>query len=535
MDAQLLQPEHEIDFPLFSKIIYHCWPRNKFNKLDNLLDCKHFYNQAYNRLIEELGDSLNKFHPAAWVREGYLQLELWSLMLYKKEYNNEIANLSGPSVFVAVGRYGWRYVIEISLERINETEADNVLRPQKNDISKIFTILVGLNYCSEYSNYLHYFKDYLSSVTIIFSPFIFTVGPLFNESEFAFNQQLREYVGQKTDFKTYKSFAVDNSDRIMQMIDEMLLSYFGFVIKEIENLAEVFINEISPEIGASVLVTTYNEGVLLLSSYSSLPASKVASILNFVLLDTKSSKYANRDFLSRSQTKRMLNYAGVVIYLNSHLETIYSKKASKFDFVIESNRHIILSGSLLAEWLQTFISRLVYGQRQDLKDINGELNKTVSAIEHYFHRNIFETKLKNMIAAYGFLCTSIEKINGIVIPCGEIDIIAYNPEKNILLIIEAKSQAPAKDARSMGKNISDHFKQKKYHQKFISKISWVKNNIDSINVILAEMFKFRISAGYILKKYFVTGSPNAIKFLIEEYSVVTFYELDKLLKDAHRS
>lgn len=526
---RIISPEYEADFAILSKIAFDVWPKERFNTIEGLSECKLFYNNGYNRLLEELNILLNMYHPAGWVRESYVQLEIWSAILHSHENNTKIKGLSGPYNMAPVGRYGWRYVLEICLEKVKNTTIDNALRPQKKDISKVFSLLVALSHSSEYSNYFHYFKENLTSVQLQLHPHVLVKGPTLNSFDSLFFENLKNYIGERPDWKEYKEFAIDSNDRIMEMINGLLTDHFGFSLTEVTHLVKVFANRITLKLGASILVTTYTESVLLFSKYSGFDPMKVKYILDFILLDAESNSYQNRDFLSRSQTERMLNYGGAILHLSKNLETIYSPEAAKYDFVSSSTEHIILTPTLLGEWLDIFISRLVYGQREDLKNLSKEINQKISGIEEFFHRNIFETELKNMITKKGYLCTSIEKIEGKLIECGEIDIIAYHPSKNILIIIEAKYHAPAKDARSMGKVISDHFRQKKYHQKFLKKISWLPQNIDKVSNIFKSKFNTQIQKVYNLESYFITGSSNAVKFLVKDYKVLTFFEFDKIL------
>jgi hypothetical protein len=525
------RPEYEVDFPLMSRIAYEVWRKDIFNTLEGAVDCKHFYNLAYNSLHGELVKTLDLYHPAAWLREAYIQLEIWSLVLFNHDYKMKVGGVKGPEMFAPIGRYGWRYIIEISLEKIKETPITHSSRPERRDISRVFTLLLALSHCSEYSNYLHYFKTQLASANVQLSPYVFTMGLDFDEEEEQFYRGIINYMKERPDWGKYKEFAVDNDEKLMAMINQMLEKYFGFNLGHVRVLAEVFLNQISPAIGASILITTYDEGTKLFSRFSGFQVELCRSVLDFILLDIQSPTYSSRDFLSRSQQGRMLNYSGAIIYLDNYFETIYDPKAAKFDFVLASKKHIILTGTLILEWLDVFVSRLVYGQRQDLKNLSPTINHTISAIEEYYHKDLFEEKLKGMITGKGFYCTSIDKINGEVISCGEIDIIAYHPVKHLLLVIEAKHHAPAKDARSMGKVISDHFKQKKYHQKFLSKINWAKDNLTIIADIYNKRFNVGIESLSSIENYFITGSANAVKFLVEEYKVYTFYEFDTVLNE----
>lgn len=525
------EPEYEVDFTLLSRIAYEVWPKDTFNTIKGIAGCQHFYNLSYNRFHEELIKTLDKYHPAVWVREGYLQLELWTWLFMRHERKSDTSKVKGPAMLAPIGRYGWRYVIEISLEKAITTIITHASRPDRQEVARVFTILVALGYCSEHSNYLHYFKSNLSSASLKLSPYLYTKELQLEEKEKRFYESIISYIQETPDWRKYQAFSAEKDDKLMYMINQMLEKYFGFNLLHAKTLAKVFVNRISTDIGASVLVTTYEEAIVLFSAYTQFPAQLCRSIIDFILLDVQTQTYKERDFLSRSQQKRMLNFSGAMIYLNNNLETIYDPTAAKFDFVIASPKHIILTGTLVTEWLDVFVSRLVYGQRQDLKNVQADINQAISAIEAYYHKNIFETSLTKLITAKGYHCISIDKVNGTTIACGEIDIIAYHPAYHILLVIEAKNHAPAKDARSMGKVISDHFRQKKYHQKFLSKINWVKDHLEIVHEIYKKQFNIHIEASPVIEPYFITGSSNAVKFLVTDYKVYTFYEFDKALHE----
>lgn len=523
--------EDEVNFPLLSKIAYDIWPKDKFNKLESIDDCKSFYNSAYKKIFEELNKILDSYHAAAWVREAFIQLEKWTFVFYNYDNDGPVEKLKEREILAPPGRYGWRYIIEISLEKINNPLIKQSTRPDRKTINTVFTLLLALSYSSEYSNYLHYFKSKLSSATVKLSPYVFTQGLRFNEEESLFYRDVINYMLKKPDWSKYKSFAVENDPVLMEMINNMLEKFFGFNLKHVQTFADVYEKNIIPEIVASILITTYENAVSIFSKYSELPSIVITSILNFILLDAQSPTYKKRDFLSRSQQERMLNYVGTIVHLEDCFETIYDPVSAKFSFVTNSKKHIILAGNLFVEWFEIFISRLVYGQRQDLKNIDASINQEISIIEEYYHKKIFETKLKQLITDKGYYCISVDRVNGETIACGEIDIIAYNPIKNHLLVIEAKCHAPAKDARSMGKIISDHFKQKKYHQKFMLKMNWVDVNIDLIGKIFKKQFNVQFNLPPKIESYFITGSSNAVKFLVKEYEVFTFYEFDKVLNE----
>ena len=76
---------------------------------------------------------------------------------------------------------------------------------------------------------------------------------------------------------------------------------------------------------------------------------------------------------------------------------------------------------------------------------------------------------------------------------------------------------------------NDHFKQKKYDQKFKNKIEWLRINFKYIvkefenkyNIINIEIIN--------VIPIFITKNPSIIKFYVNEYTIFTFDEfLDNL-------
>lgn len=45
---RLISPACDLNVPLLSKIAYKCWPKDKFNLIEGVNECKQFYNTCYN-------------------------------------------------------------------------------------------------------------------------------------------------------------------------------------------------------------------------------------------------------------------------------------------------------------------------------------------------------------------------------------------------------------------------------------------------------------------------------------------------------
>jgi hypothetical protein len=520
------KPVYNVQINELIKIASKSWPKGYFREILDIDVIKEFYNVSYQNFHNEIEMLLSQYHPASWIRIAYIQLELWTFELFEAHSKKQDLTTT-PNLFIPIGRYGWRYILEISLERLENysiTQKDEN-RPDEEKMAKVFTLLVGLNYCNELSNYLHFFRDHFKTVKLVFSHSLYSKLPELDENGSSFLNNLITYMHSSVDYNLVPEFNYANNVELLRRIDKLLLKHYGFSLKNIEDVLESLREKIMPKIGAAILIIPMGELIDMLVKMIGLEVSKVAGVMKFIFFDVTNYKYEKRDFLKKSQNIRMLNYAGCKLKLTSNFKTIYDDKASEFNFVKASSQHCIISPLLLVEWRHNFITRLIFGQRVDLKEFNKDLKNDISSIELFFHRNIFENALKKILLVKGLPCISIEEVEKKKIVCGEIDAISVDVENKIIYIVEAKNLSPAKDARAFGKIISDHYKQKKYHKKFQNKILWVENNLDAIS----KIFNLQISEDFKIEKYFVTGSPGPLKFLIDEYNVLTYFEFFNLI------
>jgi hypothetical protein len=526
-----IDPINKITPNDFILIAEKSWPKNHFREISEIDVIKTFYNDSYQNFHEQIEIVLDKFHPASWVRVAYIQLELYSLELHKAHIEKKDLS-SVPYLFIPIARYGWRYIIEKSLEKLEnyDSSEDYCQRPDEKSINKIFTFLIGLNYTNELSNYLHFFKDKINSIRIVFSSYLYGTFPELGVEERKFFDNMIEYISQEVNYSEVPEFDFRNNQILLTKINNFLMENFNFVLDDIDSILNILKDKVSVKIGASNLIIPTNELIILLSEYSSLEPNIIGNIVDFIFLDTKSFAYQERDFLRKSQSIRMLNYSGCKFQLTKNLETIYDDESKNWEHIKSASHHSIISFIVMAEWHDNFISRLSFGQRTDLKNISAKINNEVSKIEDYFHKNIFETGIKNIFINNNVPCISIEKVNKQRIPCGEIDGVSVDEKNKIIYVLEAKNTSPSRDARAFANNIKDHFEQKKYHSKFLKKINWVKNNLNSIS----ELFEIPISNEFKIETYFITGNPSPIKFLVQDYLVLTYYEFNKLINERYR-
>jgi Holliday junction resolvase-like predicted endonuclease len=522
-----ISPFFTIDQSALNRAIFHAWPKGVLKLLDGKENVQDFYNKVYSYFDEQLNSILTEFHPAGVIIEAYKQLEIWTAIYHNKK---EKFRVDGPKEFAPIGRYGWRYVIEKSLERLSSGYKYSILRPSSKDQEAIFTILWGLSYSSELSNALHFLGEHASSVFIEFDVNLLNKFFQFEiEAEQDLFNAIIESLSNKIDWDSYPQFGTENPV-LVEKTNEFLIRYYQLTLDDLTYFAVTLIDKVCSWIQASIVVQPYDEFVDMMQVLTNFSKTQVTSIINLAFLSIDKDNYEVRNYLKKSQPIRMVNHGGVILQLENDFEAIYDPASSQRLSIRLSPRHVIISPSMFAEWIDIFETRIALGQRTDLKE-DANMNESLSDIEHVFRRRIFENEVKNLCRNFGYESISIDKLNGKDIACGEIDIVAYNPQSKILLIIECKNIAPSIDFKGCRQVHSDHFKQKKYHQKFIKKIKWVHQNLDAVRQCFQEKTDVKINSVTKFEEVFITGSDYIAKFFADDYKIMTFYEWNDYLKE----
>lgn len=526
MNKTNLTPSQNIIEGIFNRIIYESWDPEYFNYIDNLDDVKCFYNNSYKNFEEKLNIELNKYHPASLILEAYKQLQLWSVLFFAGKDNGFV---TGDESLAPIGRYGWRYIIDISIEKLNQSSQKNQNKPNSKDLDVIFTMLAGMGNASEFSNYIHFIGKHLSSVSLTFSPNLIRTPPfLSNKDEYFFNE-IRKTLGGAPNWDQYNQFS-PLSETLTQMVDKFLEHQFSISYKEI-NIIVDWLEKISTTTGIFILVQPYEVFIWQLELFSGLSRKKIESFINLTcFISDNFTKDNQRDFLRKNQRNRMYYYAGIVINLTCNREAIYDNDSIKIPEVASANRHVIISAAAFDEWFKIFQTSLVLGQRDDLKQ-NLKMKNEIANIESYYRKKIFEKEVLNLLEANEFVGLNLDKLQGKKIQCGEIDILAYSNTRQEFFIIECKALGSIIDARGLGQLIKDHYEQKKYHNKFIKKIEWVKDEFGAIKSLFKQRFNVDIEENIKFVPYFITSFNSTIGLIEDKYKVLTFDEFDKVLRE----
>ncbi|NVZ28474.1 hypothetical protein HX881_23220 [Pseudomonas gingeri] len=496
---------------------------------------KTILNLAYEIAIAKLHKLLNSRHPASWILEAYKQTFMWTAV-YKQELT-PWEDFESPKELAPIGRFGWRYAIEYLLSKKNLNSISRA-KPTYDEVSEAFTLLSISASSAEWSNLIHFFPDVYGHVKFDLTTEHGLLTPLLDDaaeptlaarSNYMFKKEGNEW--SKLTTARAKSTELFVESTLSTAMQEEL----GFTIAQLKALIDTMCRTILSSGYTIILPGRYM--IDWASDESGIPKETVAKIFDFINLSPNSLVAIDRDFLDKKDPIRMINFAGVRIDNLNHLGAVYPKSATKKPHIKQATWHIIINIFMLGEWYDTFMYKCSNGQRQDLKSYP-VLNCALEKIEQYQRRDVFESVIADIFKARQFKrIQSLKKWrtpegHSIPLPCGEIDIIAYHEKSEVLFVVECKAGAPALDSRGFSQQQKDHFKQKKYDEKFRSKIKWIKENTPTI-------FRLKEFDGqpYNLDSIkvvpvFVTRYPTIIKFYIEDYKVMTFAELDEFIVSA---
>lgn len=521
---ETFSPHQNIIDGIINRVILKSWNPNYFHSINNFEEIKCFYNNGYENFEEILKEQLNKYHPASWILEAYIQLQLWSVLFFEGSNDNFI---TGNEKLAPIGRYGWRYVIDVSVQNLAKTSIKNGARPTQEEKDIVFTALAGMCNTSEISNFFHFIGDRFNLNTLIFSPELFKGFPPLSKEDTSFLDKVKQTLDIAPDWENYEQFSPLN-DVLSQKVDDLLLNHFSITLAEIQSIM-YWVEQISIKEAMLILVQPLEDFIRQISLYSGLSRSKIESFLNLTCFSTNVLRETrDRDFLRKSQRHRMYYYLGIIINLDSNLESIYDEETLKRSLIHSSNTHIIISPMSFDEWLKIFQTSLILGQREDLKQ-SSKMKNEIASIESYYRIKVFEVEVLKLLEAKKFVGFNLDKLNGKKIECGEIDIIAYSEDRKELFVIECKALTNVVDYRGLGQLINDHYVQKKYHKKFLRKIKWVNEEIEPIKLLFKSRFNVDIPYSIKIVPYFVTSFNSTIGLIEDKYQILTFEEFDKLL------
>jgi len=489
-----------------------------------------FLNDLYKKADLEMQQLLSSREPAAWIRVAMEQLVMWSF-IYRddkvgaKKEEGETAPLS----LAPIGRYGWRYIIDVSFRHITSSSKVFCGIPDEEDILQAFYLMTIMSSSSEWSNFFHYFGREFPYFYTELKPLSSVLMPqLMPEHDQEFQSRIL-YVGQKPAFQNSEEIYPDiTSGKYAQILDAVLQTNLGFSVSDFDRFLNALI-EIAPPYVLVIHSRKYlSEWIAYISG---MEIKRVNNIIDFAFLSKSKLPNASRDFLKRSDMLRMSNFAGIILPRICHLDVLYNLSDLRRE-VLTDNEHLIISAPMFAEWIDNLSNSLVHGVRTDLKEISW-FRPALNKLEQYYTKQVFEGVLAELYKemGYWYIWGLKELSTGKLLSCGEIDLLAYNPLNNTLHIVEAKAIAGVINFRNLHQIYKDHFTQKKYHQKFLSKIAWVKANRETIGHEFKHKCNIEIQPDFSVCAKFVTKSRTILKFYVTEYEILSYEEL----QDSFRS
>lgn len=488
---------------------------------------------AYDLALGRLHRLIDSKNSASWVLEAYKQMFMWTVVLRKELLPNQY--FEAPKELAPLGRYGWRYVIEYLLKKANLNSISR-MPPDVHEVSEAFTLLAVLANSAEWSDLIHFFPDVYGCAEIDLGEEYGLMRPILNQEAEVVLIERAKYM-QKRELDEWDQY-IESSNKAVEYDIEPPLSLalkdsYGFTVDQLKEV----IDALAKTALSSGLVLIIPGQYLIdwVAEEGGVEKSLVRKVIDFMLLSADALSSVNREFFNKRDPLRMINYAGVRIDRLKNLKSIYPKQSIVKPHIKNASWHVIINILMVGEWFDIFLHKCANGQRQDLK-AHPILNKGLEEIEQYQRRNVFETIVSDIFSEnkYKFV-KSLKKCVGdtgrlIPLPCGEIDVIAYSRASGVMFVVECKASAPANDSRGFSQQHKDHFVQKKYHQKFLSKIQWVNDNLDYVISLDGIASEFDGGAKVKVIPVMVTRYPNIVRFYVDEYRVITFAELSDYIK-----
>ncbi|WP_122687985.1 hypothetical protein [Pseudomonas viridiflava] len=487
---------------------------------------KQLINEIFDLAQGNLERYLSGCNSESWLLEAYKQLFMWTAV-YRGMPNQSFLS---PKELGPVGRFGWRFVIEYLVSK-KQADVPQRRKPSFEDVKKVFTVLSVMANAAEWSNALHFFPDVYEKISFDLStPYGILLPILSEESNSRLSersQYMRATDGNCWSILTDGRISLDENI-IKAKLSNAILKAKGFSLEQIDKIIDTLLQKVLTS--GFVLIIPGEYLIAWISDESGISAPTVAKVLDFMLLSTVQFGDDQAKFLDKKDPARMINFAGIKITDLKFLTSIYPKQSVSKSHIKNSSWHVIVNIFLVGEWYDILKHRCATGQRLDLKR-DTSLNLALEAIEQYQRKNIFESVVTDIFLRAGH--TSIQGIRKLamgegrpmLLPCGEIDVLAFDIRTNILYVVECKASTPATDIRGQFQQYKDHFSQKNYDKKFKLKIRWVTENLKVISDKKElHMKQAKISETRVVP-LLVTRYPSIVKFYSTEYRVLTYAEL----------
>ncbi len=499
------------------------------NVLKDICNTKDLVDLLYKQCVIKLNIILRKNNCYQIIAESMIQLDNWSAF-----FDNFDIEITSSEIDIYkikdYARYSWQYVVELCISKYLFNK-DKILKELHYEtLEDLFTYIVYMGYFSGVSDELHFYKEKYSDAKYTLEHIMNMRLPSMHHDKEVIHTAEVNYLLEVPDYDRYPVFEPNsNNNEFVNKIDQMLLKHFNFTINDIQIISE-HIYKMSEH--PVLLIDSFDNLVEIISEEISLDKNVIKNALAFVSYN-KSNNKDSRNFLQRSETYRMVNFSSVILPKTKKLKSLFGLKASTFRHIKEAKTYILISPLMTVDWLDRFTYRIINGKVDYLKT-NSIIKKDIIDIEKYFHIDIFEKEFEKEVFKNNILTIrSLKKMNKQLIDCGEIDLLGYCEEKNILYFFELKAMAGIVDVRGKMQVYNNYFGKKKYHEKIIKKINWVKKNRDQLCEIFNTKYDKKIKSKNIsLENYNITFFSNFLKFEIKEYNILRYDEFLKNIEKA---
>jgi|GEM_PF-2857021 len=491
---------------------------------------KNIYDRIYTLSENELYNKIDKLNSYQIIIEAMSQLELWTHFYH----DGNVLITSNPDEMIPIyqhSRYIWQYLIEILISKYIRNKDRKLKTIHFQDLKHIFTLLFLMSHSSSISNEIHYFPEKFLKVKLTYEKIQNLTSYEIVENNVERFRREYDYAMEKPDFEKFPTFSPSmQNSKLKKIINEKLFSNFDFNYIDIENIINAVMEMNDQPV---MIVDSYSEFTSNLSLDTNYRNNITDKILRFLSYNYKSI-IDYRNFLDRSQTYRMINFASVILPKCSKLQSIFGIYSSRRKEIIHSKEYIIFSPLLAADWVDRFVYRLINGKVSYLNS-NKMINQATSEIEDYFHKDIIEKEFESELIKRNFYTIrSLKKYKKNILPCGEIDVLAFSEKNKILYFFELKGFAGIIDPKSKKQLYENYFGKKNYHKKIIDKINWVNDNRHLVIELFNSRHNLSISDIKTQKSYNITYSSNYLKFQINEYKIFRFDEfLNDFDKNGH--
>ena len=220
---------------------------------------------------------------------------------------------------------------------------------------------------SEWSNFFHYFGKEFPFFYAELEPLSTVLMPQPMSGSEKELQCRIVYMRQKPDWQNLEQVYPNVTEgRYAEILNTALQPHLSFSIDDLNKFLEALVEITKPYVGI-IIVHSRKYLSEWIADISGMSIKTVNGIVDFAFLSRVQLPNKDRDFLQRSDTLRMLNFAGVSMPRIQHLDALYNPISIRGE-VLTDKEHLLISVPMFTEWLDYLSLSLIHGVRTDLKE-----------------------------------------------------------------------------------------------------------------------------------------------------------------------